>query len=37
MAQAPIKVAGGLRTNLEAEEAHKNKTVFEANPSSWEV
>lgn len=37
MAQAPIKVAGGLRTNAEAEEAGKNKALFDANPSSWEV
>lgn len=37
MAQDPIKVAGGLRTNAEAEEATRNKALFEANPSSWEV
>lgn len=37
MAQAPIKVAGGLRTNAEAEEAGRNKVLFDANPSSWEV
>ena len=37
MAQEPIKVAGGLRTNAEAEEAGRNKALFDANPSSWEV
>ena len=37
MAQAPIKVVGGLRTNAEAEEAGRNKALFDANSSSWEV
>ena len=37
MTQAPIKVAGGFRTDVEAEEAGKNKALFDANPSSWEV
>lgn len=33
----PIKVSGGLRTSAEAEEASRNRAVFEANPSSWET
>lgn len=37
MAQEPIKVEGGLRTNAELEEAGRNKVLFDANPSSWEV
>ena len=37
MTQAPVNVAGGLRTNLESEEASKNKVLFDSNPSSWEV
>jgi hypothetical protein len=32
-----INVSGGLRTSLEAEEASKNKKVFESNPSSLET
>lgn len=32
-----INVSGGLRTNAEAEEAPRNKALFEANPSSWET
>jgi hypothetical protein len=32
----PIKVAGGLRTAAEQEEAGRNRTCFERNPSSWE-
>ena len=34
---APIKVSGGLRTAAEAEEAGRNRALFEANPSSWET
>ena len=37
MAQGPVNVAGGQRTSAEAEEAGRNKALFEANPSSWEV
>jgi hypothetical protein len=37
MVQIPINVTGGLRTNAEAEEASKNKVLFDTNPSSWEV
>ncbi len=33
----PIKVSGGLRTTAEAEEASRNRALFEANPSSWET
>jgi len=32
-----INVAGGLRTSAEAEEAPRNKALFEANPSPWET
>ena len=32
-----IAVAGGLRTNAEAEEGGRNRALFEANPSSWET
>lgn len=32
-----INVSGGLRTTAEAEEAPRNKALFEANPSSWET
>lgn len=37
MVQGPIKVAGGLRTSAEAEEAGRNKALFDSNPSSWET
>ncbi len=37
MAKKPIKVAGGLRTSAEAEEASLNKALFDANPYDWEV
>lgn len=37
MSQEPIKVAGGLRTSAEADEAGKNKALFDANPSDWDV
>lgn len=33
----PIAVSGGLRTAAEAEEASRNRALFEANPSSWEA
>lgn len=32
-----ISVSGGLRTNAEREEGARNRALFEANPSSWEV
>lgn len=32
-----ISVSGGLRTAAEQDEAARNKALFEANPSSWEV
>lgn len=32
-----IKVAGGLRTDAESQEAGRNKALFDANPSSWET
>ena len=31
------KVSGGLRTEVEAGEASKNKSYFDANPSDWET
>ncbi len=37
MSNKEIKVAGGLRTNAEAEEGSRNQALFEANPSSWET
>jgi hypothetical protein len=37
MTQGPVKVSGGLRTSAEAEEAGRNRSFFEANPSTWEV
>lgn len=36
MAKA-IGVSGGLRTAAEAEEASRNRALFDANPSSWET
>ena len=37
MARKAIKVAGGLRTQDEEKEASKNKAIFDANPSNWEI
>lgn len=37
MARKAIKVAGGLRTDDEEKEASKNKAIFDANPSNWEI
>jgi hypothetical protein len=37
MTDQPIKVAGGLRTAAEQEEAARNRVCFERNPSSWEA
>lgn len=33
----PVNVAGGLRTDAEAEEGGRNRGLFDANPSSWET
>jgi hypothetical protein len=33
----PVAVAGGLRTAAEQEEAARNQTCFERNPSSWQT
>lgn len=33
----PINVAGGLRTDAEAQEGSRNRALFEANPSPWET
>lgn len=35
--QEPVKVAGGLRTAAEREEAGRNRACFERNPASWEA
>lgn len=36
MTDKPINVSGGLRTEAEAQEAPRNKALFEQNPASWE-
>jgi len=33
----PIAISGGQRTPAEAEEASRNRALFEANPASWET
>jgi hypothetical protein len=33
----PINVAGGLRTDAEAQEGPRNHALFDANPSPWET
>ena len=37
MTKKEVNVAGGLRTDSEAQEAARNQKLFEDNPSSWET
>lgn len=37
MSEKQIKVAGGLRTEADGLEGSRNRAIYDANPSSWEV